>query len=138
MCLRTVESTAKGRSSAVLTGYKLMYKCDRKDGGGWSNTVRFGYYLTGKWYKAKTNRKELVGVTSYELGFHVYPTMEDAKKDPNYKYSRLVRVHYKGILAKGTEYRTACPDGNTLVKHNERNVVVARYIKIVKGYKVEQ
>lgn len=136
MCLKTVERTAKGRSSKVLTGYKVLHKCTTGDGGGWTNLIRYGHYLTGKWYLSKSRTLETVQNKQYELGFHIYPTLEDAQKDPNLAWGTIVKVRYKGLLAQGTEYR---PDysmdmGNVtyvLRKEKERNVVVARYIKIV-------
>jgi len=152
MCLRTVKSTAKGRSTKVMTGYKVMNQGGYYNGNPnlWCGLF-YGLsgYETNMWYQSGARLKETVYWCSdptltdydckqeYELGFHIYPTLEDAKKDRNYLVDcgyKIVKVEYYGLLAKGTEGSHK----RSLVMDNPlRNVVVARHMKIIGEVKNE-
>lgn len=161
MCLSTIVSTAKGRSTKVMTGYKVMNKgydvySDNPD-------IWYGLfyglsgYKTNIWYQSGARLKETVYWRSdqslyefdckqeYELGFHIYPTIEDAKKDRDFIANcgyKIVKVEYYGVLAKGTEGRMRVSGlggvSSFLYAENpQRNVVVARHMKIVGEVKDE-
>lgn len=152
MCLKTIESTAKGRSTKVLTGYKIMSK-GRYEGDKLWCGLFYGFvgYESSKWYQSKVRSKKMVYWRSdpnmeycdnkqeYEIGFHIYPTLEDAKKDVNFIANgeyKIVKVEYYGLLARGTEGNMrsswgGCGGFTVDIDNPPRSVVVARNMKII-------
>ena len=116
MCLSRVLKVLKGDDKTVYTGYKWMYKTPY---GEYIGACRANKHPVREWCSSTGPFNKIRG---YELGFHIFPSKEDANKhwlavDEIYT---LVKVEYKGVLAKGIEFSEL-----------DSNVVVAKYMKIV-------
>lgn len=142
MCLRTVDSVAAGYSKKATVGYKVMLKRNRNaDWFGddipkdWTyrSAIIGKFYVTEVWYTSQDSRKlvywpdypsgPISNSKEYTLGFHIYPTLEDARRGCFDTTHCIVQVIYYGVLARGTEG----------TYNRKRDVVVARHMKIT-GY----
>ncbi len=124
MCLDTIRQVLEGTSETVEIGYKWV----RKMADGYYAPTRMTRFQDG-WNEAASVvlAAELQPDIHYMSGFHLFETVEAAKKHWTGDYFErhtLVKVEYKGVLARGCEHSL----------YGLINVVVAKHMRIIQEY----
>jgi len=98
MCLDRVDSKWKGLSRKVETGYKVFVLSPPTNQLEFIVFSHHGYKKVplGKWLTSRLDFVDSLD-TRYCAGFHIYKN----KPDANFSSERIIKVKYKGVLAKG-------------------------------------
>ncbi len=123
MCLDTVKRTFKGGGKTVKIGYKWMMPLPK--GEGYESPCMGRIHKLNVWDTA--HGEEINdGWVAYPAGFHIFTNKREAKQHwlKDEENCVLVQVHYKGVVAIGTELDDPC--GHTPVS---LDIVVAKHVK---------
>lgn len=105
MCLAHVDSKWKGLSRKVETGYKIFVYFPP------TNQLKFTVFSHNGQINVETNKWLTSGLSlvgdcnkKYRAGFHIYKNMPTIPPTAiNYRSNKIVKVKYKGVLAKGRQ-----------------------------------